>query len=213
VSADIDRLQASLPEGERVLWQGRPCWKTMAIQAFQARKLAIYFAILLVWYALSSFNSAETARDAALATLRMTGVALVPLALVCTYAWITARMTTYTITDRRVIFGIGVALPMTINVPFSRVQTAATDVSDDGSGSIVLTLLPAERLAYLMMWPHARPWRMSKAEPMLRCIPDAAPVSKLLARALAASAGLPVRAAPAGIVASAATQPSVSAVA
>jgi hypothetical protein len=213
VNPEIERLQASLPEGERVLWQGRPCWKTLALRVFHVRALAIYFAILLVWYALSSFNAGEAPRDAALATLRMTGVALVPLALVAAYAWITARMTTYTITDRRVIFGIGVALPMTINVPFSRVQQAAADVAEDGSGSVVLTLLPAERLAYLMMWPHARPWRMAKAEPMLRCIPDAASVSQLLARALAASAGLPVRAAPSGIVASAAKQPSVSAVA
>jgi len=213
VNPEIERLQADLPKGERVLWQGRPCWKTLSLRVFHVRKLAIYFAILLAWYGLSSFNSDEPVRDAALATLRMTGVALVPLALVAAYAWITARMTTYTITDRRVIFGIGVALPMTINVPFSRVQQAAADVAEDGSGSVVLTLLPAERLAYLMMWPHARPWRMAKAEPMLRCIPDAAAVSQLLARALAASAGLPVRAAPSGIVASAAKQPSVSAVA
>ena len=30
----------------------------------------------------------------------------------------------------------------------------------------------SDRIAYLHLWPHARRWRFSKPEPMLRCIPD-----------------------------------------
>jgi hypothetical protein len=194
--ANAGALSGSLPQGERVLWQGRPCWRALAKRAFQVSKLAVYFAILLIWYGVSSFTSGEAAGDAGVATLRMTGIALVPLALVCAYAWLTSRTTTYTITDRRVVFGIGIALPMTINLPFSKIETACVDVTPDGTGSIVLSLPPTERLAYFLLWPHARPWRMARAEPMLRCSPDAARVSQILARSLAASAGLPVQAAP-----------------
>jgi hypothetical protein len=43
-----------------------------------------------------------------------------------------------------------------------------------------------------MLWPHARPWRMARAEPSLRAIPDAAHAGQILGRALAASADMPV---------------------
>jgi hypothetical protein len=209
----LEGLPGPLPPGERVLWQGRPCSQTLARRAFQVRKLAVYFALLLVWYLASALTSGEDARTAMLATLRMTGIALVPLALVYAYSWATSRSTTYTITDRRLVMSIGIALPMTINLPFSKVVSAAVEMFHGGHGSIVLTLTPTDRLAYLMLWPHARPWRMARAEPMLRGIPDAARVSQTLARALAASAGVSVQAVPINSAASQAARPQISALA
>ena len=192
-------LPGPLPSEEHVLWQGRPCWHTLARRAFQVRKLTVYFALLLVWYLASALDSGEDMRTATFATLRMIGVALVPLALIYAYAWATSRSTLYTITDRRLVMSIGIALPMTINLPFGKVHSAAVEMFPDGHGSIVLKLPPTDRLAYLMLWPHARPWRMAWAEPMLRAIPDAARVSQTLARALAASAGVSVQATPLGV--------------
>jgi hypothetical protein len=180
------------------LWQGRPSWKSFAQRVFQVRKLAVYFAILLGWYAASSFVPGETYRTAALGTLRMTGVALTPLVLVYVFAWLTSRSTVYTITDRRVVFSIGIALQVRINLPFKKVESAGLETWPDGSGSIALALLPREKIAYLALWPHARPWRVSRPEPMLRCIPDAQRVSQILARALATEAGMAVQPAPQG---------------
>ena len=60
--------------------------------------------------------------------------------------------------------------------------------SKDGSGAIALQLAPGNKLAFLILWPHARPWRFTQPDPMLRGLPDAARVANLLARALAASA-------------------------
>jgi hypothetical protein len=104
---DVECFPARLPVDERVLWQGRPSWKALALQGFHLRWLAAYFAILLAWFAGTEFTSHEPVRDAALSTLRMTGIALVPLLLVCLYAWMTAVTTIYTITDRRVVMRIG----------------------------------------------------------------------------------------------------------
>ena len=52
--------------------------------------------------------------------------------------------------------------------------------------------------AWLLLWPHVRPWRMRHPEPMLRSLPDAAHVAAILAPALTAANGanaatLPVR--------------------
>ena len=61
----------------------------------------------------------------------------------------------------------------------------------DGTGDIALQLGKGDRVAYLILWPHARPWRLAKAEPMLRAIPHADRVAQVLARALAAAADAP----------------------
>ena len=184
-------LPGQLPEGERVLWHGRPDWRSLARRAFHLRGLAVYFAALLIWYGVTVSGSGDGAAGAALGVLRMAGVALVPLGLICLYAWMTSRAALYTITNRRVVMRVGLALPITFNVPFGRIEGAGLRCWKDGSGNVTLTLAPGERMAYLVLWPHARPWRLARTEPMLRCIPEAAGAAQILARALAAAADMP----------------------
>ena len=184
-------LPGRLPQGERVLWQGSPDWRVMTRRVFHIRGLAVYFGVLLAYAALHSLWSGTALAELALTTGRFAGLALVPLALLALYAWGTQRATVYTITNRRVAIRLGIALPMTINLPFARIDGAAFRPASDGTGDIVLQLAAGERLAYLILWPHARPWRMGKAEPMLRALPNAARVAQLLARALAAAADVP----------------------
>lgn len=184
-------LPQQLPPGERLLWQGTPDWRSLALRAFHLRGLALYFGVLVVWSVFNAVWAGEAPRAIALSTAQFAGLALVPLLLVALYAWAVTRATTYTITDRRVVIRLGLALPMTINLPFGRIDNAAFNPGQDGSGDIALQLAAGDKLAYLILWPHARPWRMAKPEPMLRAIPDAALVAQLLARALAASAGVP----------------------
>jgi len=47
-----------------------------------------------------------------------------------------------------------------------------------------------DKIAYFHLWPHARPWRLAKPEPMMRCIPEANQVAALLTEAWMASTGL-----------------------
>ena len=56
-----------------------------------------------------------------------------------------------------------------------------------GTGDLALRVKPGNRIAYLHLWPHARPWHVTAPEPMMRSVPDAADVSAILARALAAA--------------------------
>jgi hypothetical protein len=107
------------------------------------------------------------------------------------YAWLVGRTTVYTVTNRRVVLRIGVALPLTVNVPFRIVGAAGLKLDGKGMGDIPLALTGRDKLAYLALWPHARPWRVTKPEPMLRSVPDAARVAGLLADALAEAAGQP----------------------
>ncbi len=187
-------LPQSLPDVERVLWQGSPGWRPLMRHAFHLRTLALYFGILIAWCAanraLGGAGPAATLHSTAL----FTALALAPLLLIALYAWLTARTTVYTVTDRRLVLRIGIALPMSMNLPFAVVETAGLRLHRDGSGDIPLTVSGRTPVAYLLLWPHARPWRLKHAEPMLRAVPDAAHVAQIVARALSSAACVPARA-------------------
>jgi len=184
----VPGLPESLPPGERMLWQGAPSWRTLARRVFHVRKLAFYFAILVAWRSGSLLLDGAGWADAAAAALWMAGLSLAVIGLAALFAWLVARSTVYTITDRRVVLRYGVALPMCLNLPFRRIHAVGLRRHPDGSGDIALTLSAEGRVAYLHLWPHARPWRISRPEPALRGIPDAAGVGEILADALSAAA-------------------------
>ena len=184
-------LPEHLPANERLLWQGAPDWRAMARNVFHVRGLALYFGVILAWCVVSAAMDGQPPMTFALSIAQLLAAAAAPFAIIALYSWLVARTTTYTITSERVVMRLGLALPLTINLPYRKIDSAAVKVARDGSGDISLLLSGSDRLAYLILWPHARPWRTAKAEPTLRAIPDAARVGQILARALAASANLP----------------------
>lgn len=190
MSAPPRGLPERLPLGERLLWQGAPDWRILARRAFHARKIAAYFGLIVLWMAVSTLRDSTPLGEAAMTVLRAAAVGAVPVALICAYAWIVSRMTVYTITDRRVVLRVGIALPVTINLPFARIAGADLKSDADGAGGIALTLAGTDKLAYAVIWPHARPWRFGRPEPMLRGLRDVQPVALILSRALAASADM-----------------------
>jgi hypothetical protein len=178
-------LPAPLPPGETLLWQGAPRWQGLARHAFHVRKVAAYFAVLLAASVIGAAFTPGAPDTPALKILQLAALTGVALGVLLLLAWLSGRSTVYTITNRRVVMQIGIALPMTLNLPFRGIQSAGLRLYRDGSGDITLTLAPASRIAYAHLWPHARPWRFAHPEPMLRGIADAAAVGELLAEALA----------------------------
>lgn len=188
----IRGLPAQLPEGEDILWQGAPQRAALARRLFKARWLGLYFAALAVWALTTAFYDGRglVAGATSIAGLAAMGVAAV--GLLQAYAWLIARTSVYTITHRRVVMRVGVALPITFNLPFRQITGAGLKAYPDGTGDLPLTLRNGQKIAYVHMWPHVRPWKFGKPEPMLRCIADADRVATLLAEAMSrASANEP----------------------
>ena len=104
------------------------------------------------------------------------------MALLHLLAWGSARTTIYTLTDRRIVMRIGIAVPKCINLPLGTIASVDLAARADGTGDLPLTLLGAPALGYVALWPHARPVRIVRPQPMLRCVPDAARVAALIAR-------------------------------
>jgi len=176
-------LPQALPSGERVLWKGSPDWRMLARDCFHIRKLAVYFGVLLAWRIGSVLTDGMPFKQAIVATLIAVGLTVVGLGLVALLAWLSARTTIYTVTDRRVVMRVGIVLSVTFNLPYKRIEGADLRATKSGHGDIALTLDDSTRIAYLHLWPHARPWKVARVQPSLRSIPDAAIVAARLADA------------------------------
>jgi hypothetical protein len=190
----IPGLPARLPEGEKILWQGAPGFEPLARRALHVRKVAAYFLIIAIWGIATRLSSGMPVLEVAIATGKVAGLAVLAEGVMVLFAWLSARSTLYTITDRRVVMRFGIAMPITIQIPFSRIESAGVRVFSDGAGDVSLSLQKTERVGYLVHWPHVRPWHFARAEPTFRAIPDAAAVAQTLGRALAAATSQPVTA-------------------
>jgi hypothetical protein len=178
----IPGLPGFLPDGERILWQGSPDRRVLARTAFHTRLVAGYFAILSAW-ALVGAVGQDIRGPADLIGLAMTIIAgIAGVGLLHLLAWGSARTTVYTLTNRRIVLRIGMALPKCINLPLRLVGAVDVAVRGDGSGDVPLTVAGRQKLGFVPLWPHARSWRIVTPQPMLRALPDAARVAALIAR-------------------------------
>ncbi|AJP74046.1 photosynthetic complex putative assembly protein PuhB [Sphingomonas hengshuiensis] len=178
----IPGLPGIPPAGETILWQGSPDWRALARTAFHTRLIAGYFALLTMWAMIATFaRGIRSPGD-------LTGVGMTALlgaicvALLHLLAWGAARTTIYTLTNRRIVLRIGMALPKCINLPLGLVGAVDLAARADGSGDMPLTIIGQQKLGYLALWPHARPWKLAAPQPMLRAVPNAAEVAALIAR-------------------------------
>ena len=187
----VPGLPAPLPEGETILWQGSPETWAMARRAYHVGQIGVYFAALAAWSLYGAHAAGGPWGEALTTALRLAALAAGAAGILCLLAWLTARTTIYTITSRRVVLRFGIALPISLNLPFAQIDGAGLRVWRDGTGDIPLTLRKGQRAAYLVLWPHVRPWRLTRSEPMLRGIPDPASVAQILGRALATANAQP----------------------
>lgn len=182
-------LPEPLPPGEQLLWQGSPDWRLLAREALHVRLIGAYFGVLIAWRGASVLADGGQAADALRAMAWPLPLAMLGIGLLLLIAWLMARTTVYTLTDRRIVMRVGVVLSITFNLPLTHVEAAGLHALPGGRGDIALTLADTDRIAYLHLWPHARPWQLRRTQPMLRCLPEAGQVARLLADALLDTAG------------------------
>jgi Bacterial PH domain len=180
-------LPDKLPVGETLLWQGGPSWRAVATRVFHVDKVAIYFAAIIVWRFAASLNEGN-----GLWAATQSGAGLLPLAIAAVlilglFAWGVGRTTVYSITNRRVVMRIGMALPLTVYVPLNEIVNADLKINGDKSGDLALATGSHVRIPYLVLWPHARAFHVTKPQPQLRCLAEPKRVGDILASALARS--------------------------
>lgn len=178
------------PEGEHILWQGKPDWWALAQDALSFWWVAGYFAVLMVWRFIAVMDLMPLPQAIA-AALPFAVLGVVTCGILAGFAWIQAHYTLYTVTTSRVAMRIGAALTLTLNIPYKQVGNASLSLRDNGTGTIALETMGETRLGYLTCWPHVRPWRMKRTQPALRCIPEAERVAGMIAEAAQARISTP----------------------
>jgi Bacterial PH domain len=175
-------LPETPPAGERILWQGAPHPWALATGALNARWIAGYFLALAVWRG-TAVGTRDGALEGLVAASWFVAIGAVAVAVIALIAWVMARATVYTLTNRRVVMRIGAALTVTLNLPYQWIEGASLSRGRHGTGTIALALKGPTRISCLVLWPHCRPWRLRRPEPALRCIADAEHVAAILAAA------------------------------
>jgi hypothetical protein len=183
-------LPEPLPQDEMILWQGAPNWISMAKHVFRLQWLSLYFAVIVIWQAISVFSIegglAERWSSVALAFF----LAVIGIVLVGLLAYWSATTTMYTLTNRRIVMRVGIVLTVTFNLPYKTLGSADLKLYKDGTGDIPMQIATEDKIAYFHLWPHARPWRLATPEPMMRCVPEAKQVATILTEAWMSSTGL-----------------------
>ena len=173
-------LPGDLPEGQHVLWQASPSWDAMAKRVFQVYTASLYFLILIAAHLI--YRMMDGAPISMLTgTLAWQGaLALTVVSILAVMAKLYATSTLYTITSRRLIIRSGLALPMIVNLPLTKVQSAGLRRLRDGTGDISFLPVEGTKVFWLMLWPHVRPLNFRRVQPLLRGIEDPDEVARLL---------------------------------
>lgn len=177
----IPGLPGMLPPGETIVWQGKPETNEVFVHVFRARWIAAYFAVMLAWLVVTGFHFGRAVDDiiVSLAIMALAGAAV--LGIFRAFAAGVHRSTMYTITNRRVVMRIGMALPTAFNLPFCEMESVDVLRRANGTGNIALRFKPDIRLNWAVFWPHARGFRMARTEPQLIGLADVTGVADMLA--------------------------------
>ena len=174
-------LPEQLPADERLLWQGAPQWRLVALHVFHVRTLAWYFAAMMVLQA--TYLLGEPERNLFKPLLLSFLLSVISLGILSLMAWLTASTAMYTLTNKRVVMRIGIVLTLTFNLPLRMLAGASIKTNPDGTGDIALKLAGNDHIAWLNLWPHARPWALRHPEPSLRCIANVGVVGERIVQA------------------------------
>lgn len=175
-------LPERLPVGERLLWQRSPSTSLVARHVLHVNKVILWFALIGLWRIVSAWHATG---------MWSVDVLILPLVAMCAgvallflLAWLYARTTVYSLTTQRVTLRFGIAVQITMNIPFSKIKQAnVRDVGND-SGNIALLLADNARISYFVLWPHVRPWRWLSPQPMLTCVAGLSEAATILTDAV-----------------------------
>ncbi len=134
----VPGLPGKLPEGEQILWQGRPSARLVSRHALKSHWIAFYFVVLALWAAMSGYADAQPFGGILFSVAVLIGLAAAVLGMIELFAWGVERTTLYTITSERVVMRFGVALSMTLNLPFRQIDTIALGKLGGKAGTIAI---------------------------------------------------------------------------
>ncbi|MEM9744468.1 MAG: photosynthetic complex putative assembly protein PuhB [Pseudomonadota bacterium] len=180
-------LPGPLPADEVIAWQGSPNWWQFGCQVYLIHWLTGYFVLIAAWSVFQSMQEGASLGAMALAAVPSLSFGLMVVGLFALLAFFGARAAIYTITNKRVMLEVGIALTKNIDIPYKAIRSVELQSNSRGVGNLAFHLKKERNLPYFVLWPFARPWEFRDPQPMLRAIPDVNSVAEELAERLRAA--------------------------
>ena len=176
-------LPEKLPAGEYILWQGAPEWRSLGVAAFGLRTVVMYLVVMWLLQATHLWDQGSSALEMAKYLGISATFAVLALVLLGGFTYLVSSTTLYTLTNRRVVMRIGVVLGLTLNLHYRQITGASLKPLARNTGDLAVQIASNSHIAYLHLWPHARPWHFKAPQPTLRSIAGAEGVSEILLQA------------------------------
>lgn len=186
----VSGLPENLPQGETILWQGRPSARLFSRHYLKKHWIAGYFLLLTIWSVAGGLYDGRPVLGIAFSVAVLCALGAIVISMIEFYAWAVEKTTVYTITNHRIVIRFGVAFSMTLNLPFKQISTVSKGDLRGKAGHLAIKLLRGHRMSWLVQWPHVRAWRFSEPEPSLVCLPDAQKAAEILAVAITQDASM-----------------------
>jgi hypothetical protein len=186
----VPGLPEYLPDGEKMLWQGRPSTRLLARHLLKNRWITGYFLILAAWAVIGGLYDGRPLAGIVFSVAVLTALAAILIGMLELFAWAVHKTTLYTITTQRVVIRFGVAFSMTLNLPFKQLAAISMAELPGGAGHVAIQVLSGHQISWLVQWPHVRGWRFANVEPSLICLSDAKKVADILALAISQNAAV-----------------------
>lgn len=188
-------LPERLPQDERIVWQVSPDTATLAREVFHIRKLALYFAVLIVARAAPEVSAGNGLLAVLMSLKWLAPLSLLALLSVWALSAMTSRTTVYTLTNKRLVMRLGIVLTVTFNIPLRKIVGADVREHARGFGDISVSLNKEDHIAWVHLWPSVRPWHLARPQPTVRCVANGGVLASQLREVWSAQTG--VAAAPA----------------
>lgn len=182
----VHGLPAELPDDEHIVWQGHPETRSIMRFIMRGRWIAGYLAILILWTLITGYYDGRSLGAILFSGAAVTILSAIVVTLMELFSWGVRKTTVYTVTNKRIVMRIGVALSVTYNIPFKQITGAEMLRNDDGTGNIALTLTKASGLSWFAMWPHVRGSIFAPVTPRLTGLKDVEAVASDIALQLGA---------------------------
>jgi hypothetical protein len=164
----IEGRPEALPEGESLIWQGRPTVGAMLKRVFFVPQLAVYFGLLIGGHTIYRLTESVPMAQVLGTLVWQFGLAAIVLLLLVWLARAYAKSILYTLTSARLVIRSGVALPMMVNIPIEQIIAADLRVHRDGTGDILLRASADRQLYWVLLWPNVSAWYSRPVRPCLR---------------------------------------------
>ena len=170
----IDGVAEPLPEGETILWSAKPDQWMFTRRLMRLDWVIAWFAALSVGRAYFAWSAGGDVRAMLIAASGQLPLALFGLCLLTALGIAMARSTSYVVSSRRVVLQVGVALPITFNVPLRFVDSVAIRTRNGKGGDVILTLCQGANVKALALWPHSQGWKHDSVQPLMRDVSETA---------------------------------------